>query len=307
MKQIHNALGVVAIAAMATAVLRHRRLQRQERAAAAAEPRHRRPDRGRFARRGGRAQGRRHGQAQAASSPIPRPAGFGGSSIWEASGLMSDEFMNSDFQNSQNDVDARTMTSGQPGRATTSIRRRRAATSATPSPPSRQFEPQKTADIGELYMALGFIEMTLAENFCNGIPLGTQRQRRRRLHVARLQAAHERRSVRRRAHAHRQRAGDSRHRRPTSNERRRSTGHADHQGAHSASTRAVRRGGGARSELGDRDELPVSVHHAGVEQLRRPRHLDAQQLDRAHVGRRQLRRSTAARRSRRRTPFRSRR
>ena len=39
----------------------------------------------------------------------PAPAGFGGSSIWEASGLLSDEFMNSDFQNSQNDVDARTM------------------------------------------------------------------------------------------------------------------------------------------------------------------------------------------------------
>ena len=34
-------------------------------------------------------------------------AGFGGSSIWEASALMTDEFMNSDFQNSQTDVDAR--------------------------------------------------------------------------------------------------------------------------------------------------------------------------------------------------------
>src|SRR5262249_27779983 len=39
----------------------------------------------------------------------PVPAGFGGSSIWEASALMSDEFMNSDFQNSQNDVDQRTI------------------------------------------------------------------------------------------------------------------------------------------------------------------------------------------------------
>src|SRR2546430_2388082 len=35
----------------------------------------------------------------------PSPAGFGGSSMWEASALLSDEFMNSDFQNSQNDVD----------------------------------------------------------------------------------------------------------------------------------------------------------------------------------------------------------
>src|SRR6185503_18654601 len=35
------------------------------------------------------------------------------------------------------------------------------------------FEPTKTADIGELYLALAFIEMSLGENFCNGIPLGT--------------------------------------------------------------------------------------------------------------------------------------
>src|SRR6185295_19748439 len=39
----------------------------------------------------------------------PSVAGFAGSSIWEASALMSDEFMNSDFQNSQNDVDARSI------------------------------------------------------------------------------------------------------------------------------------------------------------------------------------------------------
>src|SRR5437764_2519218 len=39
----------------------------------------------------------------------PAVAGFAGSSIWEASALMSDEFMNSDFQNSQNDVDARSI------------------------------------------------------------------------------------------------------------------------------------------------------------------------------------------------------
>ena len=34
------------------------------------------------------------------------------------------------------------------------------------------YEPAKTVDIGELWMALGFIELSLGENFCNGIPLG---------------------------------------------------------------------------------------------------------------------------------------
>jgi hypothetical protein len=32
--------------------------------------------------------------------------------------------------------------------------------------------PTQTAQIGELYFALGIIELTLAENFCNGIPMG---------------------------------------------------------------------------------------------------------------------------------------
>src|SRR5947209_7901293 len=32
--------------------------------------------------------------------------------------------------------------------------------------------PDSTALIGELYAELAFFEMTLADNFCNGIPLG---------------------------------------------------------------------------------------------------------------------------------------
>jgi hypothetical protein len=102
----------------------------------------------------------------------PSTTGFAGSSIWEASGLMSDEFMNSDFQNSQNDVDARTMSPDNSvsdySRLTQARGYMRDAIAA-----ERQFEPQKTTDIGELYMAIGFVEMTLAENFCNGIPLGS--------------------------------------------------------------------------------------------------------------------------------------
>src|SRR3982751_3023014 len=42
------------------------------------------------------------------SDPSPS-AGFAFSSVWVASGLFSDEFANSDFQNSQNDIDQRTM------------------------------------------------------------------------------------------------------------------------------------------------------------------------------------------------------
>lgn len=101
----------------------------------------------------------------------PSPAGFGGSSIWEASALMTDEFMNSDFQNSQNDLDARTVSPDNSATNYTHTTQARGFIRDAINA-EKAFEPQKTADIGELYMAMGFIEMTLAENFCNGIPLG---------------------------------------------------------------------------------------------------------------------------------------
>src|SRR5512133_1489229 len=87
----------------------------------------------------------------------PSPAGFGGSSVWEASGLMSDEFMNSDFQNSQNDVDQRTISPD--NQASNYVRTTQARGFIRDGIAAElQYEPQKTADIGELYMALGFIE-----------------------------------------------------------------------------------------------------------------------------------------------------
>jgi len=104
----------------------------------------------------------------------PNAAGFAGSSIWEASGLLSDEFMNSDFQNSQNDVDARTMgPENVASNYTHTTQARGFIRDAIVA--EQQFEPTKTADIGELYMAMGFIEMTIAENFCNGTPLGSNK------------------------------------------------------------------------------------------------------------------------------------
>ena len=58
-------------------------------------------------------------------------------------------------------------------------------------------------------MALGFIEMTLAENFCNGIPLGST-MRASSTTAARRSSRGRMPKLRRRAHAHRQRAGDPR-------------------------------------------------------------------------------------------------
>jgi hypothetical protein len=101
----------------------------------------------------------------------PSVAGFAGSSMWEASALMSDEYMNSDFQNSQNDVDARAISpDNQVSNYVRTTQARGYIRDAITA--ENTYEPTKTADIAELWMALGFIEETLAENLCNGIPLG---------------------------------------------------------------------------------------------------------------------------------------
>jgi len=108
------------------------------------------------------------------SDPSPS-AGFAYSSVWVASGLFTDEFSNSDFQNSQNDIDQRTMSpdngASDYGNITQARGNIRDAIAA-----EKQFEPQQTMNLGELYLALAFDELTLAENFCNGIPLGSNKQ-----------------------------------------------------------------------------------------------------------------------------------
>jgi hypothetical protein len=92
--------------------------------------------------------------------------------LWQESGMLADEFKNSDFQNPRQDVDQRTITSNNgilDYSAITQIRGYvRDGIDAM-----QQFLPDNTADISELYMALGFVEMSLAENYCNGIPLGS--------------------------------------------------------------------------------------------------------------------------------------
>jgi hypothetical protein len=95
----------------------------------------------------------------------------GGETLWPEAGHMADEFRNSDFQISRADVDRRTMTTSNSIHNYSGVTRARGyirdAIAAM-----NTYLPQNKSDIGELYMGLGFIEMSLAENFCNGIPLG---------------------------------------------------------------------------------------------------------------------------------------
>jgi hypothetical protein len=92
--------------------------------------------------------------------------------LWQESGTLADEYKNADFQNTRQDIDQRTITSNNPTLdywAITQIRGYvRDGIGAM-----QTYLPERTAEIGELSMALGFVEMSLAENYCNGIPLGS--------------------------------------------------------------------------------------------------------------------------------------
>lgn len=92
--------------------------------------------------------------------------------LWQESGTLADEFKNADFQNTRQDIDQRTITSNNPTLDYDEITQIRGyirdGIFAMES-----YMPEATADIGELYMALGFVELSLAENYCNGIPLGS--------------------------------------------------------------------------------------------------------------------------------------
>ncbi len=97
----------------------------------------------------------------------------GTEAVWEYGGTLADEYKNSDFLTDRVDVDQRTIdpangiTSGLYPAITQSRGFVRDAITAM-----KTFLPDSTGLRGELWAELGYIEMSLADNFCNGIPLG---------------------------------------------------------------------------------------------------------------------------------------
>ena len=91
--------------------------------------------------------------------------------LWQEGGHFADEYANADFQNDRNDVDQRTMSPSSPYANYTSITQARGYIRDAINAET-QYEPTKTSDIAELYMGLAFLENNMAEDFCNGIPLG---------------------------------------------------------------------------------------------------------------------------------------
>ncbi len=102
---------------------------------------------------------------------MKRLVNCGGECMWEEGGHLADEFTNSDFQPTRQDVDQRTMTTSNTILSYNTVTTIRGYI-RTAIEKMQQYLPDDHANIAELYMALGFVEMSMAETYCNGIPLG---------------------------------------------------------------------------------------------------------------------------------------
>ncbi len=101
-----------------------------------------------------------------------RAIGPGGEGAWLLGGLMTDEWKSSDTFSQRNETDRRQVQDSNGNVQTMYRNLHRARNSAREALNAlRQYKPTPTANLGQMYFVIGFAEMTLAENFCNGQPL----------------------------------------------------------------------------------------------------------------------------------------
>jgi hypothetical protein len=97
----------------------------------------------------------------------------GDESAWLLGGLLVDEWKSSDTFSQRNETDERKIDENNANvnsMLRDLYRPRTAAREAINA--LREFKPEPAANIGQMYFVMAFAEMTLAENFCNGIPFG---------------------------------------------------------------------------------------------------------------------------------------
>jgi hypothetical protein len=101
-----------------------------------------------------------------------RGIGPGGEGAWLLGGLMTDEWKSSDTFSQRNETDQRQVQESNANVQTMYRNLHRASNSAREALDAlRKYKPTPTAGLGQMYFVIGFAEMTLAENFCNGQPL----------------------------------------------------------------------------------------------------------------------------------------
>jgi starch-binding outer membrane protein, SusD/RagB family len=94
-------------------------------------------------------------------------------SIWNFSALLSDEMKVGDTFSQRIDADQRTTQTGDQVLVTIYNKVQQSRGYARDAINNlRSFAPTETTKIGEMYFEMGFMEATLGQDFCNGIPLG---------------------------------------------------------------------------------------------------------------------------------------
>ena len=96
----------------------------------------------------------------------------GGENAWLLGGLLVDEWKSSDTFSQRNETDERKVQDNNGNVINMWRATHRARNSARQAIVKLQeFKPNPAWGIGQMYLVMGFTEMTLAETFCNGIPL----------------------------------------------------------------------------------------------------------------------------------------
>lgn len=100
----------------------------------------------------------------------------GSEAIWQYAGTLADEYKNADFLADRVGIDQRNIDpangilTGSTAMYSVITQNRGYVTDALSA--MKTYLPDSTGLRGELWAEMGFMEMTLADNFCNGIPLG---------------------------------------------------------------------------------------------------------------------------------------
>jgi hypothetical protein len=93
--------------------------------------------------------------------------------IWNFEGLMTDEIQSADSFSQRNDADARATQTNDATMQPTYDRVQQSRGFARDAINAlTEFAPTEKNKIAEMYMEIGFMELTLGQAFCNGIPLG---------------------------------------------------------------------------------------------------------------------------------------
>jgi hypothetical protein len=92
---------------------------------------------------------------------------------WNWAGLFTDEFKSADTFSQRNDADQRNLQDNDAlVTAIWNALQQGRGYARTAADALLQYEPSAKAKIAEMYMTMGALELTLAQEFCNGIPLG---------------------------------------------------------------------------------------------------------------------------------------